>query len=111
MQESIEPNSTESRFKLIKTENIWNFILLDEFAGRLWQVQFSVKGDEYALSIPINSSYLSDTQTKKFRVHPLTSMYQFYLINDENGDIWKFQWSTKGNEYRWIEKMNFSTYR
>ena len=105
LQKSIEPDSMTSRFKLIKTENMWNFILLDEFAGRLWQVQFTVQGDEYALSIPINPSYLSDTKVKKFEVQPLASMYQFYLINDENGEMWKFQWTTKGNEYRWIEKM------
>lgn len=46
IQESIEINSTENRFKLIKTENMWTFILLDEFSGRLWQAQFSVKGEE-----------------------------------------------------------------
>lgn len=105
LQESIEPNGTTDRFKLIKTENIWNFILLDQFAGRLWQVQFSVKGEEYALSIPINLSYLSNTEVKKFEVRPLTSMFQFYLINEENGEMWKFQWSTQGDEYRWIKKM------
>jgi hypothetical protein len=35
----------------------------------------------------------------------LTSMYQYYLINDNTGDMWKFQWSTKGDDYRWIEKF------
>ncbi len=105
LQEPIEANSTQERFKLIKTENMWNFILLDEFDGRLWQVQFTVDEDAFAGSIPINTSRFSNTQSKKFKVEPLISMFQFYLINDENGDMWKFQWSTKGDEYRWIEKL------
>ena len=33
-------------------------------------------------------------------------MYQYYLINESNGDMWKFQWSTKGGDYRWINKVN-----
>jgi len=34
-----------------------------------------------------------------------TSIFQFYLINDETGDMWKCQWSSNGDEYSWIEKM------
>lgn len=40
-----------------------------------------------------------------FSIQPLTSMYQYYLINDNTGDMWKFQWSTKGDDYRWIERF------
>lgn len=25
--------------------------------------------------------------------------------NDNTEDMWKFQWSTKGDDYRWIEKF------
>jgi hypothetical protein len=31
-------------------------------------------------------------------------MFQYYLLNEETGEMWQFQWSTKGDEYRWIEK-------
>ena len=40
-----------------------------------------------------------------FSIQPLTSMYQYYLINDNTGDMWKFQWSTKGDDYRWIKSF------
>ena len=33
--------SVPGRFKLYKTENMYNFILLDTFDGRTWQVQWS----------------------------------------------------------------------
>jgi hypothetical protein len=94
-----------NRYALFKTQNIWTFILLDKFSGKLWQCQFSVKGAEYMASWVINPNELSNTESNKFTVQPMTSMYQFYLINEETGDMWKFQWTTKGDEYRWIEKM------
>ena len=94
------------RFILYKTQNMWTFIELDTFTGRLWQVQFSVKGIEYMFAIPINEYVLSDSYRSVFTIEPMTSMYQFYLINQETGEMWKFQWSTKTEDgYRWIEKI------
>lgn len=93
-----------NRFRLFETQNIWTFIELDTFTGRLWQVQFSAKGTEYMVCVPINPNELSKTKGKSiFTIQPMTSMFQYYLINEETGQMWKFQWSTKGDEYRWIE--------
>lgn len=52
-------------------------------------------------------SILISIKTKAwlYSIQPLTSMYQYYLINDNTGDMWKFQWSTKGDDYRWIERF------
>ena len=98
-------NAVENRYSLHKTENIWTYILLDTFTGKLWQCQYSVKGDDYRFSIEINTKRLSYLDYSKFTMQPMTSMYQFYLINQDNGEMWKFQWSTKGEDYRWIEKV------
>lgn len=95
-----------SKFELYKTKNLWNYILLDKCTGQLWQCQFSVEGLEYIFTIPINSDTLSTTLVNKFNIQPLTSMYQYYLINDETGEMWKFQWSTNGKDYIWIIKIN-----
>ncbi len=101
----IEPyGKTANRFSLFETENIWTFIELDTFTGRLWQVQFSTKGIEYMMSVPINLTNLSISKNRSiFTIQPMTSMFQYYLINEETGQMWKFQWSTKGDDYRWIE--------
>jgi len=102
----VTPNNVkENRYTLEKTKNIWTFILLDRITGKLWQCQYSVQGINYISSWVINPNELSTTETEKFTVQPLISMYQFYLINDETGEMWKFQWTTKGAEYRWIQKM------
>ena len=106
VNEAITPSNEKSnRYSLYKTKNIWTFILLDQFSGKLWQCQFSVQGTEYRSIWEINPNELSSTESNKFTIQPLTSMFQFYLINDETGDMWKFQWSTKGAQYRWIEKQ------
>lgn len=94
-----------NRFKMIKTENMWTFILLDTYNGRLWQVQYSAQDLDNTFCIPINEQPLASTLNSIFSIQPLTSMFQYYLINESTGKMWKFQWSTKGDDYRWIEKM------
>lgn len=98
-------NEKPNRYALYKTKNMWTYILLDKFSGKLWQCQYSVQGTEYISSVVINPNELSSSQSNKFTIKPMTSMFQFYLINDETGDMWQFQWSTEGDEYRWIKKM------
>lgn len=95
----------DDRYILYKTKNMWTFILLDKYSGRLWQCQFSAGKIEEIFSIVINAAFLSDSLTNKFTIQPLASMYQYYLTNEETGDMWKFQWTTDGAEYRWIKKM------
>ncbi len=102
------PNAASNwsnRFKMVKTQNMWTFILLDTYNGRLWQVQYNTQDLDNTLCIPINEQPLANTQKSIFSIQPLTSMFQYYLINDNTGRMWKFQWSTKGDDYRWIEKM------
>ena len=41
----------DGRFTLYATQNMYNFILLDQIDGRVWQVQWSTEGDN--LVIPI----------------------------------------------------------
>ena len=40
------------RFTLYSTQNIYNFILLDQLDGRMWQVQWSME-PEYRAIVPI----------------------------------------------------------
>ena len=94
------------RFKLYETKNMWNFILLDSCTGRLWQVQYIIQEDSFRGIVSINEEELAkESKENIFYITPLTSMYQYYLTNDKTGEIWQFQWSTKGEDYRWIEKL------
>ena len=93
------------RFQMFATKNMWTFILLDSYNGKLWQVQYSSKDLDNLMCIPINDVELAKYTQPVFYIQPLTSMYQYYLVDGNTGELWKFQWSTKGNDYRWIEKM------
>lgn len=80
--------------------------MLDIYTGKNLQVRFSVKGEDYMFAVPINKyEFVENNERCIFSIQPLTSMYQYYLINDNTGDMWKFQWSTKGDDYRWIERF------
>lgn len=104
--EIVRGGKAQNRFQLFETRNMWTFILLDTFNGRLWQVQFSVEGVEYMMYVPINNTPLIKSIGKSiFTIQPMTSIYQYYLINEKNGDMWMFQWATEGDEYRWIKKL------
>jgi hypothetical protein len=108
VQNEITPeNELYNRYSLEKTENMWTYILLDKVSGKLWQCQYSVQGEAYRHSWIINPNSLSETPKSKFNIQPLISMFQYYLVNEETGEMWKFQWSTKGDEYRWIEKVGY----
>lgn len=99
-------NEQENRYALFETKNMWTFILLDRCTGKLWQCQYSVDGPEYQFSIPINERILASGNRPVFTIEPLVSMYQYYLINEDTGEMWKFQWTTKNEDgYRWIEKI------
>lgn len=42
----------DDRFTLYPTQNIWTFILLDQYDGRMWQVQWSTENENKGI-IPI----------------------------------------------------------
>jgi hypothetical protein len=48
-----ENKKKDGRFTLYATQNMYNFLLLDQIDGRVWQVQWSTDG-ENNLVIPIN---------------------------------------------------------
>ena len=46
-------NEVNNRFTLYPTQNMWTFILLDQYDGRTWQVQWSMKPENRGI-LPIN---------------------------------------------------------
>lgn len=51
----LEEEETNGRFNLYPTQNMYNFILLDQIDGRTWQVQWSIE-KEYRGIIPIQQA-------------------------------------------------------
>lgn len=88
---------TAPGYKLYPTENMWTFLELETFTGKIWQVQYSVSGDRF--KVPINSVDLSFDFTGdlkyagRFELYSTQNMYNFLLLDHENGQVWQVQWS------------------
>lgn len=93
---------TASYYKLYPTENMWTFLELETFTGRIWQVQFSVNESSDRLRVSINDknlAYLVDNSDEeefagRFELYPTKSMYTFLLLDSLSGNVYQVQWST-----------------
>jgi len=84
-------------FKLYPTSNMWTFIKLDTRNGKMWQVQYSIKGDDYRFETPLNTTSLSDSDSTvgRFELYSTQNMYNFILLDGVDGKTWQVQWSTE----------------
>ena len=85
-------------YKLFPTSNMWTFLKLDTRNGRIWQVQFSVKGADYRFEVPLSTTYLVEIGKEKngrFTLYPTSNIYNFILLDQIDGRTWQVQW---GNE-------------
>lgn len=82
-------------FKLYPTDNMWTFIKLDTRNGKMWQVQFSVKGDDYRFETVLSSTILAEgSKAGRFELYATQNMYNFLLLDKTSGKTWQVQWST-----------------
>lgn len=63
------------RFTLYPTNNIYNFILLDQIDGRMWQVQWSLKEKNRGL-IPIDEKQSREEQSKEEEPQQIDEVYR-----------------------------------
>ena len=88
------------RFKLFKTDNIYNLINLDTATGRTWQVQYRTNSTD-SMTVPIDdTSLLLNYEIEKsgrFDLYPTSNMYTFILMDTETGRTWQIQWSTEAS--------------
>lgn len=90
-----EQISSEEYFKLYPTTNMWTFLKLDTRNGRIWQVQYSTKGDDYRFQTYINENDLTynNGKSSRFELYPTQNMYNFIMLDKSNGRVWQVQWS------------------
>ena len=90
----------DNRFILYPTQNSWNFLLLDQINGKIWQVNWNIKPEKNKI-IPLNNSSLIEKQNiadNRFTLYPTQNMWNFLLLDKINGNIWQVRWSTKSEE-------------
>lgn len=95
--------NSSPQYKLYQTDNIWTFLELDTTSGRIWQVQYSLKGSNYRYKVVLNgepllSSYDDGGYAGRFELYKTQNMYNFILLDTATGSTWQVQWSTEAKE-------------
>ena len=88
--------SDNAAYRLYPTQNISTFIKLDTRDGRMWQVQYSIESDEYRFEVPLNREPLASGDNKmagRFALYPTENMWNFILLDRNDGRTWQVQWS------------------
>ena len=88
------------RYKMYKTDNIYNLIKLDTATGRTWQVQYRTNSTD-SMTVPIDDTSLlwnyEIEKSGRFDLYPTSNMYTFILMDTETGRTWQIQWSTEAS--------------
>ncbi len=74
------------RYKIYKTENMYNLIKLDTATGRIWQVQYGMNNYAKPMETPIDDRSLLMSSEKvcsgRFELYPTNNMYTFILLGN-----------------------------
>ena len=75
------PQRLDAHFRLFKTDNLWNFLLLDTRLGLLYQVQYSVDKKGSRGIFPLNDEPLVDSKDAAIHIlshqKPQQSQFSF----------------------------------
>ena len=93
---------TDARYKLYPTQNMWTFLKLDTETGRIWQVQYSVKGNDTRFEVPLSPGNIAKALKRslmagRYALFPTQNMYNFILLDQVDGDTYQVQWGKEEN--------------
>ncbi len=93
---------TDARYKLYPTQNMWTFLKLDTETGRIWQVQYSVNGNDTRFDVPLNSGNIAKALKRsqkagRYALFPTQNMYNFIMLDQIDGDTYQVQWGKEEN--------------
>ena len=96
------------KFKLYKTENVYNLIELDTATGRVWQVQYRMGTTDSMVTAIDNDSLLyswEDEIPGRYELYPTQNVHTFILLDTKKGYTYQVQWSTTGPDFRFREPI------
>lgn len=78
---------------------MWTFLELDTRNGRIWQVQYSVKGNQLKTALSLDELATGEDQIRdRFSLHPTQNDWNFVLIDQYDGRTWQVQWNIEENK-------------
>ena len=90
------------RYRLFRTDNMWSYLLLDTSDGRLWHVTFTTEDKGARLKLPVNEKPLvakNSSKKGKFALYPTDNMWNFILLDQDDGRVWQCQFTMEGNNF------------
>lgn len=86
------------RYKLYPTKNMWIFLKLDTRTGAVWMVQYSVSEDQPRMITEVDTNPCIESDEKearngRFELYPTKNMYNFLLLDLDDGRVWQVQWA------------------
>ena len=83
-----------SKYKLYPTQNMWTSLKLDTATGQIWQVQYSVKGEEYRFETPLSLNVLNTSKVNgRYELYSTDNIYNFVMLDVVDGKTYQVQWS------------------
>ena len=98
-------------YQLFPTQNMWTFIKLNTRDGRMWQVQYDIKGSE-RFEVNLNTAPFATKEEERdgrFTLYPTQNMWTFILLDQIDGRMWQVQWSMKEDSRFVIQIENKSS--
>lgn len=90
---------SHAKYRIFQTKNIWTFLKLDTRSGLIWQVQWA---NDAPANLPVNTLPLIPPKEVgvpgRFTLCPTRNIYNFILLDQDNGRMWQVQWSTTEKE-------------
>lgn len=96
------------RYKIYRTDNIYNLIKLDTATGKVWQVQYRMNSIEsVVIAIDDNSLlwFWEDEIPGRYELYPTQNTHTFILLDTVEGYTYQVQWSIDGPDYRFRERL------
>ena len=96
------------RYKIYRTDNIYNLIKLDTATGKVWQVQYRMNSIEsMVIAIDDNSLlwFWEDEIPGRYELYPTQNVNTFILLDTVMGYTYQVQWSIKDSDYRFRERL------
>lgn len=92
-QFSQNPNAI---YRLFPTQNMYIYLRLDTRYGKIDMVQWSTDSDNRVYTTLSDKNLLpsgQDAKAGRFTLYSTTNIYNFILIDQNNGNVWQVQWS------------------
>ncbi len=88
------PSGKPDVYKLFPTQNYWTFLKLNTSTGEVWQVHFAIDDDNARGTVPLNAIPLTEQgMPGRFTLYPTNNMYNFILLDQQDGRSWQIQWA------------------